>query len=102
MKQNMINRCIYFFSSATFGVYLIHENPYFRIFLWDGFKRFIVNVGNKKLSIIIITTPILLFLSFTFIDKIRLCIFWLFSKMKIKMPARVKKLYDKLETELNE
>lgn len=75
IKQNMINRCIYFFSSATFGVYLIHENPYFRIFLWDGFKRFIVNVGNKKLSIIIITTPILLFLSFTFIDKIRLCIF---------------------------
>ena len=102
IKQNMINRCIYFFSSATFGVYLIHENPYFRIFLWDGFKRFIVNVGNKKLSIIIITTPILLFLSFTFIDKIRMCIFWLFSKMKIKMPARVKKLYDKLETELNE
>ena len=40
-------------------------------------------------------------LLFTFIDKIRLCIFWLFSKMKIKMSARVKKLYDKLETELN-
>ena len=65
-----INRCILFFSSSTFGVYLIHMRLYKYLF-FDLFDDRI-SYTNGTLPLFIICSSLLIFICGILIDKIRI------------------------------
>lgn len=69
-----LNKLITFVAPTTFGIYLIHENPNFRMLLWNIF-RFTLNKNLIYTCLIIIIVPVTLFIIFCIIDKIRIIIF---------------------------
>lgn len=74
IKSKFIDRTINFFAPATFAIYLIHENPNIRGVLWENFY-FVSNEPFIKMLFLIIIIPILLFVLFAVMDKIRVVLF---------------------------
>lgn len=99
IKNNFLKGAINFFAPTTFAIYLIHENPNIRAILWENFY-FITSQPFIKMVIITIITPILLFIVFSLIDKLRLIIFNIIKKVipniKIFPFRRVKELEETL------
>lgn len=99
INNNFINKLITFISPTTFGIYLIHENPNFRMLLWNMF-RFTLNKNIIYTFLIIIIIPILLFIIFSMLDKIRTIIFNMMS-MKKKYNNIITNLFDSYERSVN-
>lgn len=91
INSDILNKVISFVSPTTFGIYLIHENPNIRNFLWSTFNISALKIsGGGVLIINIIFTPILLFICFCLIDKLREVIFNLFYKTSIYRKIKIK------------
>lgn len=99
IKSDLINKLISLFAPTTFGIYLIHENPNFRIILWNFFN-WINDFGVLEI-IYLFLTPFVLFIIFGLIDKIRVLIF---NKLINKLICYIEKnkFIKKVEGELYE
>lgn len=82
----IIVKIVSFISTTTFGIYLIHENPCIREILWSSLS-FILNYSILYVLILLVIIPIVLFLAFSFIDKIRTLIF---NKISFKINDKLK------------
>ena len=81
IENKITNKCIMFFSSSTFAVYLIHEQPDFIKILWESIKPYSY-LGTKNIYLVWITSVFGIFVCSVLIDKVRILIFKLFAKMK--------------------
>lgn len=86
IENKLINKTIASFSSTTFGIYLIHENPNIRSFLWGIFNNITLEISENvvKLILSVFIVPILLFVIFAIIDKVRDFIFNIIYKITKK------------------
>lgn len=87
ISNSIINHCICWFTPTCIGVYLIHENLFIKPLLWkwvDSIQFF----DYKFYPIFIISAVIMIFISCSVVDKIRI---WIFNKTKI-----TDKVYDTL------
>ena len=79
-RKSYYSKLINTIGSATFGVYLIHDNTFVRAFLWGNLftAGFIENKGAVGAIILIVAIVILVYISCTVIECIRISIFkWL-------------------------
>ena len=80
VSNSSIQKLIAFFATSTFGIYLIHENPYVRPILWNFFK-FLNNQSFINILLAVITIPMTLFVFFMLLDKFRVFIFYITQKI---------------------
>ena len=96
VKNEKVNNIIGKIAPLTFGIYLIHDNAYFKPFLWVDLLK-VSNFANSKFLILhFIISVILVFIVCSLIETIRAKIWKLCSKSKIS------KKVDKLLDDLNE
>lgn len=80
IKQKFIDKIVNFFAPTTFAIYLIHENPNIGSILWEKFY-FVSTEPFIKMILLIIIVPILLFILFALIDKLRFVLFKFVKEM---------------------
>ena len=80
IKQKFIDKIVNFFAPTTFAIYLIHGNPNIRSILWEKFY-FVSTEPFIKMILLIIIVPILLFILFALIDKLRFVLFKFVKEM---------------------
>lgn len=74
IKNKLFSDMIRFFASSVFGVYLIHDNPYIREYMWGRLE--VVRYLNLHTFLLIMFGTILtIYLTGTFIDKLRILLF---------------------------
>lgn len=88
-SKKMIN----IISSATFGVYLIHDNNLVRNFLWIDLFKNRLYVGNSKIFIHAVLVILIVYCFCTIVDLLRQYflekpLFLLFDKLKTKFERR--------------
>lgn len=93
ISNKYLAQAISFISPATFGIYLIHENPNIRKFLWNIFTVPIFKLPSWLLILYVLFIPVLLFILFGIIDKLRDFIFSLFYRSNV-----YKKIKEKLRS----
>ncbi|ORX73465.1 hypothetical protein BCR32DRAFT_285625 [Anaeromyces robustus] len=92
-KMNFSSRFINLISSSTFGIYLLHDSPYVRNFIW----RKLLVVSNYKDSYILIPYSIVVVLSvFTVGSIIELIRIHLLEKYYMKLVDSFSKILEKL------
>lgn len=96
INNKLIIKIINFFAPTTFAIYLIHENPNIREFIWTKFA-FVADKSFIEMICWIIAIPMGLFILFAIIDKIRLLIFKITGKLKISDKIESLKLIEKTE-----
>lgn len=99
IKSNLINKIILFFSSLTFGVYLIHENPFVRNKLWGGPIGLLVR--NQFSVPLVISMGLCIYITLSILDYIRNLIFIPINK-KITNSRLLNKFDDVLLDEILE
>lgn len=82
----VLNKWISLFSSSAFSVYLIHDNPYVRKYIISHIYDLINSFNVMLLVLLIFCLVIIIFVSCTLIDKIRI---WLFNIFKINKFAEL-------------
>lgn len=80
-------------SSATFGVYLIHDNNLIRTFLWKDLYKNRLYIDSPKIFIHAVFSILTVYCFCTIIDLLRQCflekpLFLLFDKLKTKFERR--------------
>ena len=88
-KRIKYNAIINKISISTLGVYLIHDNQYFREILWNKVFKLNQFVNSQYLFIIIITVAFLIFISCIFIEKIRM---FFFNRLNNKLADKIDKI----------
>ncbi len=81
------NKILNLVASTTFGVYLIHENPFFRGVLWHKIFRINCFIDSKFLFLYMIFAVVVTFLCCSIIDLLR----------KRLLERNVLKLFDKMQ-----
>lgn len=66
---------ISFFSTSAFSVYLIHDNIYVRNYVISNINKLAVDVRTPLLPLFIIACVLVVFISCTLIDKVRILLF---------------------------
>ena len=72
--NDKIKKIIMFFSSSTFAVYIIHENPFVRNLLWNEMlntSKFYFKYGYIYMIVVLL----IIYICCTLIDKIMKCIY---------------------------
>ena len=72
-ENTVIAKSILFFSTSTFGVYLIHEHPAVRDLLWKRLitDDFLSAIGSASFIIILIVVPMIIFIICNGLDHLR-------------------------------
>lgn len=84
------NKVINFISATTFGIYLIHDNDIFRVWLWHDVVRGASYQDDPKLILIAIVSIIVIFIACGAIEFIRqLTIEKLYKKPIEALGARI-------------
>ncbi len=92
IKSKVINTI----SSTTFGVYLIHDNPIIRLFLWEIIVGCTQYSDKPYMIVSCIGTTLLIFVACSIIDLIRICtIEKIYMKVVDKVIEKIKKLKQK-------
>lgn len=77
IKDKFFSDSICFFAGSVFGVYLIHDNPFVREYMWQTLNM-PQYVDRAYFLFIMAGIVLLIFLSGTIIDKVRI---WLFGRL---------------------
>lgn len=80
IKNTFFLHMIRFFSGSVFGIYLIHDNPFIREYMWNtlAISQYL---NFKGFPFIMLGTVLLIFMIGTFIDKLRIILFNWFIKI---------------------
>ncbi|MCO4635032.1 hypothetical protein Si037_01640 [Streptococcus infantarius subsp. infantarius] len=95
------NRVINIVASATFGVYLIHDNNYVRVFLWENLFKNASFARSDYLILYSILVIILVYIVCTLIELMRIYLIekrympWL-TRISEKLENKLKKLQDSI------
>ncbi len=96
-NMNIKSKIINYISSSTLGVYLIHDNPIIRTWLWQKFWPG-VNFINSNLFILhIVAKVLLIFIVCVIIDKIRIM---LFHKWENKLSDKIYNIIIKIKNKI--
>ena len=93
IEKQTINKIIYAISPLTFAVYLIHENNFFRLILWNKILNPTQYLVNYKIVFYMVFDVGIIFITCCIIEKIRQIIFHIIGRAKV-----VKKIEDKIES----
>ena len=83
IKNEKINNIIGKIAPLTFGIYLIHDNAYFKPFLWVNLLKVSDFANSKYLILHFVISVILVFVVCAFVEFLRTKIWNLCSKSKI-------------------
>lgn len=72
---NFSSKVINFLSSSTLGVYLIHDNPYIRGWVWNKISPGKAYMSSNMILVHAVAKILIIFIICTIIDKIRIFVF---------------------------
>lgn len=97
------NKIILFFASSISGVYMIHDNVFFRKLIFSNLFLFINNCSPLLILLIIPSCVIIICILCTLVDKVRALIFRLLhverlsAKIEVLIKTSIKKSFTKLQ-----
>ena len=94
-KKECTNKIINKLAGCTFGIYLIHDNPYIRKFLWIDLFKNAQYVNSKYMIIHLIFSVSIVYISCTIIEYIRQKIMTRFLKKLQKIDKPFENVIDK-------
>lgn len=92
------NKYINFIASGTLGVYLIHENPYFRFYLWNDIFKLYDRFDKPYFLVIFILAVLLVFIISALLDIVR---GYLFDKTLNKALKCMGKYFERFDKYIN-
>lgn len=94
-SNNRLTRCFVLVAPYSFAVYLIHENPYIRDFIWNKIIDCAPYWNSPLWIVLAFILPIIIYISCSFIDALRMEIF------KVIGINRLTKWIEKSNIEIN-